>query len=73
VHLRVSDLFGCRLIKALDFEIQAVQRAATRRPARRSRIRAVHAVLAVGPELAAVFTAEIGDVHRITSAARPTS
>jgi transposase len=70
-RLRVNAL--CRLIDAADFEILAVagplRVALTAHPG----FHAVQAVPDVGPVLAGIFVAEIGDVHRFTSAAHLTS
>src|SRR5207248_9115779 len=57
-----------RLIDALDFEIDTVTRRTSADLAAHPCFRAVQAVDGVGPVLAAVFVAEIGDVHRF---ARP--
>jgi transposase len=67
-RLRVNALR--RLIDALDFEIEAVggpQRAAL---AGHAGYQAVQAIPGVGPVLAAVFVAEIGQVQRFASPAR---
>jgi transposase len=53
-----------RLIDALDFEIDTVTRRTSADLAAHPGFRAVQAVDGVGPVLAAVFVAEIGDVHR---------
>jgi transposase len=54
----------CRLIDAVDFEIDAVGRQLRARLAGHSGYQAVQAVPGVGPVLAAVFVAEIGQVDR---------
>jgi transposase len=64
--LRVNALV--RLIDAIDLEIRAV--AGPLRVGRASRFRAVQAVPGVGPVLAAIFVAEIGDVHRFAGPAQ---
>jgi len=66
-RLRVNAL--CRLIDALDFEIRAVGGPLRVALAEHPGFTAVQAVPGVGPVLAAVFVAEIGDVHRFTSPA----
>ena len=70
-RLRVNAL--CRLIDAVDFEIQAVGGPLRVALAGDPGFRAVQAVPGVGPVLAAVFVAEIGDVHRFTSPRHLTS
>ena len=59
----------CRLIDAFDFEIDAVARQ-LRGPAgqRTAGYQAIQAIPGVGPVLAAVFVAEIGDVDRFPGA-----
>ena len=52
------------MIEALDFEIDMVTRRTSADLAAHSGFRAVQAIDGVGPVLAAVFVAEIGDVHR---------
>jgi transposase len=66
-RLRVNAL--CRLIDALDFEIEAVAGPLRAALAGHRGFTAVLAVPGVGPVLAGVFVAEIGDVHRFTSPA----
>src|SRR6266536_1277139 len=61
-RLRVNALL--RLIDALDFEIQAVSGPLRVALAGDPGFAAVQAVPGVGPVLAAIFVAEIGDVHR---------
>jgi transposase len=70
-RLRVNAL--CRLIDALDFEIEAVAGPLRVALAGHRGFTAVQAVPGVGPVLAGVFVAEIGDVHRFTSPAHLTS
>ena len=70
-RLRVNAL--CRLIDALDFEIRAVAGPLRVALAGHPGFTAVQAVPGVGSVLAAVFVAEIGDVHRFTSPAHLTS
>jgi transposase len=65
-NARVVSL--CRLIDALDFEIDIVARRTAAKLAADPRYRAIQSLDGVGPVLAAVFVAEIGDVHRF---ARP--
>ena len=55
-----------RLIDALDFEIDLVAGMIAARLAGDRGYRAVQAIDGVGPILAAVFVAEIGDVHRFS-------
>jgi transposase len=66
-RLRVNALL--RLIDALDFEIQAVSGPLRVALAGHAGFRTIQAVPGVGPVLAAIFVAEIGDVHRFTDAA----
>lgn len=65
-HGRVSSLR--RLIEAFTFEIDLWAKATATRLARHPGYRAVQTIPGVGPVLAAVFVAEIGDVTRF---ARP--
>jgi transposase len=67
-RLRVNALL--RVIDALDFEIQAVGGPLRVALAGDPGFAAVQQVPGVGPVLAAIFVAEIGDVHRFASAAR---
>jgi transposase len=53
-----------RLIEALDFEIDVVGRRTATKLATDAGYRAVQAIDGVGPILAAIFVAEIGDVTR---------
>jgi transposase len=66
-RLRVNALL--RLIDAIDFEIRAVAGPLRVGLAEHRGFRAVQAVPGVGPVLAAIFVAEIGDVHRFASPA----
>ena len=70
-RLRVNALL--RLIDAVDFEIQAVSGPLRAALAGDPGFAAVQQVPGVGPVLAAIFVAEIGDVHRFASAAHLTS
>jgi transposase len=63
---RVNSL--CRLIEAFDFEIETAGRLVTHRLAHDPGYRAIQAIPGVGPTLAAVLVAEIGDVTRFRSA-----
>jgi transposase len=65
-RLHVNAL--CRLIDALDFEVQAVSGPLRAGLAGHAGYRAVQAVPGVGPVLAAVFVAEIGEVGRFADA-----
>lgn len=62
---RVNAL--CRLIQAFDFEIDLAANLVTGRLTHDRGYHAIQAIPGVGPILAAVFVAEIGDVHRFTS------
>lgn len=68
---RVNSL--CRLLEAFDFEIQVATHLVSARLARHSGYQAIQAIPGVGPTLAAVFVAEIGDVGRFASARHLTS
>jgi transposase len=59
---RVQSL--CRLITALDFEIDLYSDLVAGRLRGDVGYRAIQAIPGIGPTLAAVFVAEIGDVHR---------
>ncbi|HWM98030.1 MAG TPA: IS110 family transposase [Streptosporangiaceae bacterium] len=61
-HARIVSLR--RLIEALDFEIDIVARRTAVKLAADAGYRAVQAIDGVGPILAAIFVAEIGDVTR---------
>src|SRR5919107_4038429 len=66
-RLRVNAL--CRLIDALDFEITAVGGPLRVALAGHAGYQAVQAIPGVGPVLAAVFVAEVGEVHRFAGPA----
>jgi transposase len=68
---RVDSL--CRLIAAVDFEIDAVAGPLRARLATHSGYTAIQAIPGVGPILAAIFVAELGDVRRFAGAAQVTS
>jgi transposase len=57
-----------RLVEAFDFEIDVVGRRVAAQLAGHPGYTAVQAIDGVGPVLAAVFVAEIGDVHRFARA-----
>jgi len=59
---RVNSL--CRLIDAFDFEIDLAGRLLSGRLARDRGYLVIQQIPGVGPTLAAIFVAEIGDVHR---------
>jgi len=59
-----------RLIEAFDFEIHTAGSQVAARLATHAGYRAIQRLDGVGPVLAAVFVAEIGDVHRFTGAAQ---
>jgi len=61
---RVDSL--CRLIDAVDFEIDAVARPVKARLVGHHGFTAIQAIPGIGPVLAAVFVAEIGQVGRFT-------
>ena len=63
---RVNSL--CRLIEACTWEIDLATQLVTQRLAHHDGYRVIQQLPGVGPVLAAVFIAEIGDVHRFTSA-----
>ena len=67
---RVNSL--CRLIHEYDFEIDLVSRLVTTRldrdPDHGPGYRVIQQIPGIGPILAAVFTVEIGDVHRFPGA-----
>ena len=63
---RVNSL--CRLIEVFDFEIDTVGRLVAGDLARHPGYLAILVIPGVGPTLAAIFVAEIGDVHRFPSA-----
>jgi transposase len=59
-----------RVIEALDFEIEVFTNLAAGRLRGHSGYTALQAISGVGPILAAVFVAEIGEVHRFRRAAQ---
>ncbi|WP_043715058.1 IS110 family transposase [Kutzneria sp. 744] len=63
---RVNAL--CRLIESLDFEIALAAKLIATRLVGDPGYVAIQAIPGVGPTLAAIFVAEIGDVHRFVSA-----
>ena len=63
---RVNSL--CRLIDVFDFEIDTFGRLVAGHLARDPGYLAILVIPGVGPTLAAIFVAEIGDVHRFPSA-----
>ena len=63
----------CRLIDTVDFEIDAVGRQLRARLAGHAGYRVIQAVPGVGPVLAAVFVADIGQVDRFPDPAHLTS
>ena len=63
---RVNSL--CRLIEAVNFEIDLAAQLITRRLAHDRGYRVIQQLPGVGPVLAAVLVAEIGEVTRFTSA-----
>jgi transposase len=62
---RVNSL--CRLLDALGFEIDVAAHLVSGRLATHAGYRAIQAIPGVGPTLAAVFVAEIGDVTRFAT------
>lgn len=62
-----------RLIDALDVEVDAFTRLAKGRLVADPGYQAVQTIPGIGPVLAAVFVAEVGDVHRFPTAAHLTS
>ena len=58
----------CRLIDSFDFEIDTFGRLVAGHLARHPGYLAILVIPGVGPTLAAIFVAEIGDVHRFPSA-----
>lgn len=67
-HARVGSLL--RLIDAYTFEIDAVTKRVTADLRGHAGYQAIQALPGVGPVLAAVFVAEIGDVHRFPGPAQ---
>jgi transposase len=63
----------CRLIAAVDFEIDAVAGPIRARLAGHTGYRVIQTIPGVGPVLAAVFVAELGEVSRFAGAAQVTS
>jgi transposase len=63
----------CRLIAAVDFEIDAVAGPLRARLARHPGYRVIQRIPGVGPVLAAVFVAELGQIDRFAGAAQVTS
>jgi transposase len=63
----------CRLIAAVDFEIDAVTGPLRARLSTHPGYTAIQTIPGVGPVLAAVFVAELGEVTRFASAAHVTS
>lgn len=63
---RVNSL--CRLIEAIDFEIGVAAGLVTGRLRQDPGYQAIQHIPGVGPTLAAIFVAEIGDVDRFASA-----
>jgi transposase len=61
---RVNSL--CRLIDAVDFEIDVAAKLVATRLAHDRGYRVIQQIPGVGPTLAAVFCVEIGDAHRFT-------
>ena len=59
-----------RLIAALDFEIDVVSARLRSQLSRHTRYQAIQAIPGVGPVLAAVFVAEIGDIARFDAPQR---
>jgi transposase len=60
----------CRLIDGFDFEVDAVGSQLRGRLAGHSGYRAIQALPGIGPTLAAVFVAEIGEVGRFAGPAK---
>jgi transposase len=65
---RVDSL--CRIIDAIDFEIDALTKPVRSRLAGHQGFTAVQAIPGVGPVLAAIFVAEIGDAGRFAGPAQ---
>jgi transposase len=63
----------CRLIGAVEFELDAVAGPLRARLAGHPGYRVIQALPGVGPVLAAVFVAELGEVHRFAGAAQVAS
>src|SRR5205814_9885280 len=62
-----------RLVDAVDFEIDAVAGPVRARLAGHAGYRVIQTIPGVGPVLAAVFVAELGEVSRFAGAAQVTS
>lgn len=67
-RLRVASLLD--LIDAYDYEVEMFRRLIAEELADHGGYRAIQAIPRVGPTLAAIFVAEIGDVTRFPNAAR---
>jgi hypothetical protein len=65
---RVASLRG--LIESLDFEIDLFTKLARGRLAKDPGYTAIQQIPGIGPVLAAVFVAEIGDVHRFAQSSQ---
>ena len=63
---RINSL--CRLIDSFDFEVDTLTDRVAADLARHVGYRAIQQIPGVGPTLAAIFVAEIGDVHRFATA-----
>src|SRR5690242_5409791 len=63
----------CRLIAAVDFEIDAVAGPVRAKLAGHAGYRVIQTIPGVGPILAAIFVAELGEVSRFAGAAQVTS
>jgi transposase len=63
----------CRLVDAVDFEIDAVAGPLRARLAGHGGYRVIQTIPGVGPILAAVFVAELGEIDRFAGAAQVTS
>jgi transposase len=59
---RVNSL--CRMVEAFDFEIDTITGLITRKLAKDPGYLAIQTIPGIGPILAAIMVAEIGDVHR---------
>jgi transposase len=70
-RMRINAL--CRLIDAVDFELEAVAGPLRVGLAGHAGYRAIQAIPGIGPVLAAIFVAEIGEVHRFPSPAQLSS
>jgi transposase len=63
----------CRLVDATDFEIDVVTGQLRGRLAGHAGYRVIQQIPGIGPVLAAVFVAEVGEVHRFSTAAHLSS